>query len=89
MQTIIRTIFIFFFQTTIAVLEDENAKLRSVIINKEDKRDISNSILEDIKLDQTLLEERKIEEMQKFVEGLTKDLEKLKKIIIKYEKRFR
>ncbi|ENN76287.1 uncharacterized protein LOC109538677 [Dendroctonus ponderosae] len=74
-------------QTHVAVLENENANLRAVISKKGSE--VPKEVLDDIKLEQKLLEERKAGDMQKFVESITKDLDKLKKIIIKYEKKFR
>ncbi|CAG9768312.1 unnamed protein product [Ceutorhynchus assimilis] len=76
-------------QGQVALLEEENAKLRRAIAKLELNEEIPNEFLEDFKLEQNLSEERKFEEMQKLVEGLSKELEKLKKIIIKYEKRYR
>lgn len=75
------------FQTHIAVLQNENANLREVISKKDSE--VPKEVLDDIKLEQKLLEERKVGDLQNFVESITKDLDKLKKIIIKYEKKFR
>ncbi|KAL1491268.1 hypothetical protein ABEB36_011888 [Hypothenemus hampei] len=75
-------------QGRIAILENENAKIRDMIANKCPEHE-KNEVLEEMRLEQKLLEERKVEEMQKFIESITKDMEKLKKIVIKFEKKFR
>lgn len=69
------------------MLQNENANLREVISKKDSE--VPKEVLDDIKLEQKLLEERKVGDLQNFVESITKDLDKLKKIIIKYEKKFR